>query len=189
MLPPQRIEVSVQLAVEHPEHVAVELGGDAGRVVVGRDQASRVLDEVGAEQQRVTREQGRREVVEQTSAIGGLVVADRAAEERNEPPAAGGDRAEVVVEVADDAVDLEAGVALGEVRGRPPEDALGHVERDEAPKLSARRERVEERARLVRRPRTELDERVGAGASGDRGRLRLEDRPLARGRVVLGQTA
>ena len=41
----------VQLAVEHVEHVAVELGGDPGGVVVGGDQAGPVLDQVGAEQE------------------------------------------------------------------------------------------------------------------------------------------
>ena len=48
-----RVEVGVELAVEHRQHVAVELGGHAGGVVVGRDEPVDVLHEVGAEQQRV----------------------------------------------------------------------------------------------------------------------------------------
>ena len=42
------------------QHVEVELGGHAGRVVVGGDQHVRVLDQVGAEQQPVARLAARR---------------------------------------------------------------------------------------------------------------------------------
>ena len=47
------VEVGAELAVEHVQDVAVELGGDAGRVVVGGDEPVGVLHEVGAEQERV----------------------------------------------------------------------------------------------------------------------------------------
>ena len=47
------VEVGVELAVHDVQHVAVELGGHAGRVVVGGDEPVDVLDEVGAEQERV----------------------------------------------------------------------------------------------------------------------------------------
>ena len=139
-----------QLAVEHPQHVAVELGGHALGVVVGGDQAAGVLDQVGAEQQRVARAPARRPASARNRArLGGLEVADGAAEEGDEPAAAGGQRAEVVVEVADDAVDLDARVALGEHRRRPAQDALGHVEGDEAAQPPAWRRTASRRRRVL----------------------------------------
>ncbi len=47
------VEVGVEPGVEHVQHVPVELGGDAGRVVVGAHQPVRVLHQIGAEQERV----------------------------------------------------------------------------------------------------------------------------------------
>ena len=41
MVEPLRHEVGVELAVDHPQDVAVELGGDAGRIVVGRARGGR----------------------------------------------------------------------------------------------------------------------------------------------------
>jgi len=53
------LEIAVELAVEHPQDVLVELGGDAAGVVVGGLEAARLLDQVGAEQDPVARrEQG-----------------------------------------------------------------------------------------------------------------------------------
>ena len=45
------VEVGAELAVDHVQHVAVELRRDARRVVVRGLEDARVLDEVGAEQQ------------------------------------------------------------------------------------------------------------------------------------------
>jgi hypothetical protein len=45
------VEVGVELAVDHAQDVAIELGGHAGGVVVGGLDDRRVLDQVGAEQQ------------------------------------------------------------------------------------------------------------------------------------------
>ena len=64
-----RPEVRVELSVDHPEHIAVELGGDALRVVVGGLQHRGVLDEVGSEQQAVIRaEEAKRHRVVDVSA-------------------------------------------------------------------------------------------------------------------------
>jgi hypothetical protein len=43
VLEPAEVEVGVELAVEDVEHVLVELGGDAGGVVVGGLEAGAVL--------------------------------------------------------------------------------------------------------------------------------------------------
>ena len=45
------VEVGAELAVDDVQDVAVELGGDARRVVVGGLEHRRVLDEVGAQQE------------------------------------------------------------------------------------------------------------------------------------------
>src|SRR3546814_15012340 len=54
-------EVTAQFAVEHPEHVPVELGRDAGGIVVGSDQAVRILHQVDSEQEDLPRCQRRSE--------------------------------------------------------------------------------------------------------------------------------
>src|SRR5436305_1793367 len=59
MLVPVRSEVGVQLAVHDVEDVAVEGGGDAGGVVVGRLQPGDILHQVGAKQQAVAWRQQR----------------------------------------------------------------------------------------------------------------------------------
>ena len=64
----RRVEVGVELAVEHAQHVAVELGGHAGGVVVGGDEPVDVLHEVGAEQERVAGRERRGEVGEERGA-------------------------------------------------------------------------------------------------------------------------
>ena len=71
--------------------------------------------------------------------------------------------------------------------GRVAQRLLAHVERHEARERARVAHRVEQDPRLLRRSRAELDERVGAGDARDLRRPRLEDRPLAASRVVLGQ--
>src|SRR5205085_9739975 len=99
---------------------AVELGGDAGAVVVSRLQAVDVLDQVGAEQQRISGSHAGRHPGQEDSALVGGQIADRAPEEGDHPPTAGGDAVEVVLEVAHDGVDVHALVLGGDGgRGRP----------------------------------------------------------------------
>ena len=112
------VEVGAELAVEDLEHVLVELGGDALGVVVGGLQPGRVLDQVGAEQEVVAGEHQRRDPAHEGAALVGVEVADRAAEEGDQPFVAGvGDALEVVLEVADEAADVEAGVLVDEQLG------------------------------------------------------------------------
>ena len=74
---------------------------------------------------------------------------------------------EMVFEVADDRVHLDAVVLAGDRRRGAPERLLADVEGNEATERARAGERVEQQARLLRRARTELDEGVGAGALGD----------------------
>ena len=172
------VEVGVELAVQHAQDIAVELGGDAGRVVVRGNEPIDVLHEVGAEQERVAGRKTARHLGEELGAFLGREVADRAAEERDDAASAGGDLVEMVLEVADDRVHFDAVVLAGD-RGRcAPECLLADVERNEATQRARARERVEQQPRLLRRARAELDERVGAGLRGDRAGAFREDAPL-----------
>ena len=104
------VEVGVQLAVDHRQQVAVERRGDAGGVVVGGLEHGRVLDQVGAEQQPVLRAQQRGRASAGTPPRAGREVADRAAEEGDHARAlGGGQRVEVALEVAEDAVHAQPG--------------------------------------------------------------------------------
>ncbi|GBD46665.1 hypothetical protein HRbin41_01495 [bacterium HR41] len=47
------IEVGVEQAIQVAQHVAVELGGDTGRVVVGALDHRNVFDEIDPDQQAV----------------------------------------------------------------------------------------------------------------------------------------
>ena len=116
------VEVGAELAVEDLEHVLVELGGDALGVVVGGLEADPVLDQVGAEQEVVAGEHQRRDPAHEGAPLVGVEVADRAAEEGDQPLLAGvGDALQVVLEVADQAAHLEPRVLvdqrLGGLRG------------------------------------------------------------------------
>ena len=91
----------------------------------------------------------------------------------------------MTLEVADDGVNVDAGVLAFDRAGRVTQGRLAHVERDEAPKGSVRRERVEQQPRLLRRARAQLDERVGGRARCDVSGVPAEDRALGTGRVVL----
>ena len=145
-----------------PQHVAVELGGDALGVVVGGFEPADVLHQVGAEQQAVAGPQ----VVGQLGS--GTACARRARScrwsSRGTRPCAGprGQVAEVALEVADDGVDGDAGVLGGDLRGRGPHRRLVDLEGDEPREPAAAGEGVEQRAGLVRRARAELDQGVGA---------------------------
>ena len=49
----------VEFGPQHLDEVAVELGGDPGTVVIGRDEARRRLDQVGAEEEVIAEGEGR----------------------------------------------------------------------------------------------------------------------------------
>ena len=93
-------EVGVELAIDHVEHVLVELRRHALLVVVRGLEAGDVLDEVGAEQEVVVPAEHRRDVAQEHGTGVGQEVADRPAEERHEPATAPRDALEIEGEVA-----------------------------------------------------------------------------------------
>ena len=144
-----------------------------------------VLDEVGAEEERILVGHGGDHVREELGARRRRQVADGAAEERDQAPSAGGEQVEVVLEVADDGVDVEARVLGDDGAGCASKGRLADVEGNEPAQHAAVSQRGQEQARLLRRARSELDERVGAGGVGDGAGAGIEDLALAPGRVVL----
>ena len=104
------VEVGVEFAVDHRQHVAVEPRGHAGTVVVGTHQPAGVLDQVGAQQQAVAGLQRLRQRGQEFGARPRCQIADRRAEERDQPPADAGNLAEVFLEIAAYGVDFDARV-------------------------------------------------------------------------------
>jgi hypothetical protein len=92
-----------------------------------------------------------------------------------------------VLEVADDAVDLDPGVLLGDLGRRLAQGLLRDVERDETAQASRLDHCLEQQPGLLRCPRPRLDERVRLRQPCDLGGAAGEDEPLAAGQVVLGE--
>ena len=136
-----RVEVRAELAVDHREDVAVERGRHPGRVVVGGFEDSDVLDEVRPEQEVVVGPERRGEVAQEGAARARQEVADRAAEEGDDPGdpgRRGRDPVQVALEVADDPVDFEAGIGGEELFRAGTDDGAVDVEGD----VAAQRPRV-----------------------------------------------
>ena len=104
------VEVRPDLAVEHVQHVAGELGGDPVRVVVGGDETVDRLHQVDAEQQPARLGQLLGEHRQERPALLDVQVADGRAEEGDQGHAVGRQVRQVQREVADEAVHLHAGV-------------------------------------------------------------------------------
>ncbi len=184
MLERVRVEVGVQFAVDDVEDVPVELGGDPGRVVVGADEASGVLDEVGAEEEEVTVVHGGADAAEEPDPLGGRHVADRPAEEGDEAPLAAGQEGQVLLVVGDDGPDGQVRMVGGDPGGGLFEELAAHVDRYVGAEGAG--EGVEQEAGLPRSG-AEFEEGLGAGGGGDVGCVHDEDLPFAAGRVVLLQ--
>ena len=182
-----RVEVGAHLLVDHAQHVAVEGRRHAGAVVVGGLEHGHVLHEIGAEQQAVIRPHQRPEVGEEAGARLRVEVADRPAEEGEQPPFAVGEVLEVALEVAHHAVHLETRVDARQLVGALHHDRLGAVHRHVAAQPPGARHRVQQGARLGRGARAELDKLLGLRQRNDLRRPAVQDLALAARRVVLGQ--
>ena len=159
-----------------------------GGIVVRGDESIAVLHEVGAEQQMLAGFEAAGELVEELGPVRRREVADRAAEERDQPVAAVvRQQREVALEVADHGVHRRARIGGRDRLAGGAQRGGAAVERNEASQLAGIAQRVEQQARLGRRARAELDERVGAAGGRDLARPLLEDLALAAGGVVLRQ--
>jgi hypothetical protein len=185
-----RVKARVELAIQHAQDVAVELGREALGVVVGGLEHLRVLDQVGAHQQEVILVQEFANLAQEAPAAAGGEVADRAAEKRDDARADRGRHAiEVSLEVADHAVHLKARILLGQLGGAVAHHLLGDVDGHVAAQRAGVVERVEQHPRLGRGPRAQLDQLTSARQPRELVGLVLENRALGARRVVLGQLA
>ena len=117
----------------------------------------------------------------------GIEVADGAAQEGDQAPPAGGDPAQVPVEVADDRVHLQARVVVHQPVGRRPQELVAHVEGDVAPQRARRRAMASSRSRVLSQAPAPSSTRVSASASaGDVAGVAPEQVALGPRRVVLG---
>ncbi len=186
-----RHEVGAELAVDDVEHVAVELGGDSGAVVVGRLDHGGVLDEVGPEQESVIGSEQRLTWRSSPRRVPGgkfPIVPPSSATSRGTPSASGTCprwrwKSPITPWTT------QPVVLRDELLGGVTDDGLGDVERDVAVKRAGIGHRIEQDARLLRGPGAELDQLAGAGRLDDLAGLRLQDRLLGARRVVLGQLA
>ena len=114
-------------------------------------------------------------------------VADRRAEEGEEPPPPFGKPHEMTLEVADDAVHLDPRILVRDRCCRLPQRLLGDVEGHEASEVAGLDHRVEQEPGLLGRARAWLDERVRLRQRRDVVGTLGENDPLAAREVVLGQ--
>src|SRR6266498_4080252 len=179
------LEVRPQLPVDDAQHVAVELRGHAGRVVVGRHENGGILDQIGAQQQPLPRLQWRAQGRQERRPLAGQQVADGPAEERDHPGAAARQEPEVAGEVADHAVHVQRRVVGRDGGDRLAQRRLRNVQRDERAQRAMRPQRVEQQAGLLRRARAQLDQRLRPGDPGDVAGPAHQHRVLGARRVVL----
>ena len=182
-----RIEVRAELPVDDREHVLVEGRRNPGAVVIRRDQRGGVLDQVGAEEQRVVGTQLRPEAGQELGAFVGQQVAQRSAEEREQARAVPLRQLQTVQEVGDQHVHAKLGV-VGEQRvSRLRQGALADIYRQVALQRAGGAEGVDQQAGFLGGARAEFDQGSGSGRRGDLVRPRGQDLPLGARRVVLGQ--
>ena len=134
------VEVGVELAVQHAQHVLVELRGDARRVVVRGLEPVDVLDEVGAEQEVVVGPEPGRDVARGTRARASgsrlPIVPPRNATSRRPPP---GSRSRWRSKSPTTACTSTPGYSRVDRGGRVAQRLLAHVERHEARERARRR--------------------------------------------------
>src|SRR5699024_3213949 len=112
-----RDEVRFQLRVDDVQDVAVEFSCDTCRIVVGRDESCRILDQVGPAEETVSCSEAGSPPVEQRHPLCGWEVSDRASQYRHQAAqtlAAGVAGVESVVEVGCHRGDLQTWVAGGD---------------------------------------------------------------------------
>jgi hypothetical protein len=168
------------------QDVLVELRGDAARIVVGELEHVGILDEIGTEQEPVPRIHEGGDPRQKRAARPRPEVADRAAQERDQPALLARHPLEMGLVVADDAVHLQPLVLADELGGRAAGDLLRDIDRHVGLERSGVPHRVEQSAGLRRGAGAELDQRRCARGLDDLGCPRVEDLPLGSGRVVLG---
>jgi len=185
----RRIEVTAELAIDDLENVAIEFRGDARAIVVRCFEHGRLLDEIGAEQEMLARPQSSGDLRQKFVGPFRREVADRAAEENDQPPLAVRQRVEVPFVVGDHCVDLEPRIAGQQALCAGTQHGLAHVERVVAWRDAERFCGIEQQSRLARGSAAELDEVSGANEPDDLGRRAAQQPLLGARQIVLRELA
>ena len=184
---PVQVKVGTESRVDDGQHVLLKLSRDAGAVDVGGQQPGRVFHQVDAQQQTLARPQAGRHRSEKSSPLLPGQVAYGAAEEGDQAAVGVGQPIQVQAEIADNARHLDGRVGRRQAGHGVTQRGLGDVEGNEAAQGAGVPEGVEKGHRLVRGPRTELDQRRCAAADRNFGRVRGQYLILGPGEVVLRQ--
>lgn len=179
------VEVGAEFAVEDVEHVLVEVGGDAGRVVVCADEDLGVLDQIGAEQQSVVAAE--RVGQGAVAALLGVEVAEGAAEEGQQARARLVGQSEVCFEIGHRGGNGEPGVVTADRAACLVEGGRADDQGRVATEGAVGAEGVEQQPGLAGGTGTQLDQGGGPGELGDLRGAAGEDLLLGPGRVVLRQ--
>ena len=175
------VEVGVELAVHHAQHVLVELGRDALRVVVRGLEPGDVLHEVGAEQEVVVGTEHRRDVAQERPTgprASRLPIVPPRNTTRRRPPRGMLSRSRVKSPTT--GCTSMPGVLRLDRGGGVVQRRLLTSNGTKRRSVPAVAHPVEQHAGLLRRSRAELDERVGVGAPRDLAARALRGSP-ARG--------
>ena len=149
-----------------------------------------ILDKVGAEEQEVLGTQDLRDLAEEAAPASGREVPERATEEHDKAWADGWrDLLKVALEIADHAMDGEAGILVDQCGRAVAHHRLGHVDRHVSRERAGLVQGIEQHPRLRGCAGPEFDQLGGAGGLGDVGREPLEDSALGARGVVLRQFA
>jgi hypothetical protein len=129
VIEPSRVDVAVQLAGDAHQEVLVELGGDAGPVVVGGVEYGGVLGDVDADEQAAAGAYRGAHLREEANGRVGLEIAEAGAGEEGNLVGCGQvvGQAELVGEVDADGVDVQPGEVPRQVLGRLVQIVAGDI--------------------------------------------------------------
>ena len=180
-----QVKISVQLAIEHREHVQVELCGDTLGIVVRRPQPIRILDQVGSQQEGAARFKGSDDVGDESFTSAWFEVSNGAAQERHHAGAADWHERDVTVEVAHDAVHRYAGIVVADIAGSRSQHLFADIEWHITFEHISGGHCIEQDSALLTGSRSKLDQRVCTSGGHNLAGTSVQDLSFSTERVVL----
>ena len=169
-----------------PQHIAVESGRHARRIVVGGFEHVHILGQVDANQQATIVVDQLAHVGQQVERVGRVKVADGRAGVEHQPPGARNvvGQGHALSHVAADGPCIQAGEVVAQALHR----RLQKIGRNIHPHKTRRLHQPAQGAGLLAVARAQLDQRAPhAHGAGNVGRMLLHERGFGAGGVVLGQ--
>ena len=84
MLKLTEVEIRTQLAINAAQHIEVEGRGNTGWIVISKQHAIAIFDQVGADQKRIARQEPLSQVAQELDGALALEISDSAAEKQNQ---------------------------------------------------------------------------------------------------------